>query len=63
MPMEPDNAYGVGHGNGRHVREEIVLNETGEALNQGQTAKSLVADREKAEKDALYDRYFAIITN
>lgn len=58
-----NNAYGIAHGKDRYVKEETVLKETGEVLDESQTAKVSVVDREKAEKDALYDGYFAIITS
>ena len=58
-----NNAYGIAHGKDRYLKEETVLKETGEILDQGQVAKVSVVDREKAEKDAMYDGYFAIITS
>lgn len=58
-----NNAYGIVHGKDRYLKEETVLKETGEILDQGQVAKVSVVDQEKAEKDALYDGYFAIITS
>ena len=58
-----NNAYGIGHGKDRYVREETILKETGEVLDEGQAVKIPVVDREKAEKDAVYDGYFAIITS
>lgn len=36
---------------------------TGEILDKKQTVKVSVVDQEKAQKDALYDGYFAIITS
>ena len=58
-----NNAYGIVHGKDRYLKEETVLKETGEILDQGQVAKVSVVDQENAEKDALYDGYFAIITS
>lgn len=50
-----NSAYGIAHGKDRYVKEETVLKETGEILDQGKAAKASVVDVEKAEKDALYD--------
>ena len=58
-----NNAYGIAHGKDRYLKEETVLKGTGEILDQGQVAKVSVVDREKAENDAMYDGYFAIITS
>lgn len=58
-----NNAYGIVHGKDRYVKEETVLKETGEILDGKQTMKISEVDLEKAEKDALYDGYFAIITS
>ena len=58
-----NNAYGIAHGKDRYLKEETVLKETGEILYREQVAKVSVVDLEKAEKDALYDGYFAIITS
>ena len=58
-----NNAYGIQHGKDRYVREETVMKETGEVLEEGQIAKVTTVDKEKAEKDARYDGYFAIITS
>ena len=58
-----NNAYGIIHGKDRYIKEEMVLKKTGEILDKGQTVKVSAVDREKAEKDALYDGYFAIITS
>ncbi len=57
-----NNAYGIPHGKDRYVKEETVMKETGEVLGKEQVAKATVVDKEKAEKDAKYDGYFAIIT-
>jgi len=58
-----NNAYGIAHGKDRYVKEETILKETGEILNEEQAVKVSVVDQEKAKKDALYDGYFAIITS
>ena len=58
-----NNAYGIAHGKDRYVKEETVLKETGEVLDEKQAARVTVVDREKAEKDSLYDGYFAVITS
>lgn len=58
-----NNAYGIAHGKERYLKEEMVLKETGDILEQEQIAKISVVDLKKAEKDAQYDGYFAIITS
>ena len=58
-----NNAYGIVHGKGRYIREDMVLKETGEVLDEKQMVKIPAVDQEKAQKDALYDGYFAIITS
>lgn len=58
-----NNAYGIAHGKDRYIKEETVLKETGEILDESQAVKVSAVDQEKAEKDALYDGYFAIITS
>ena len=58
-----NNAYGIAHGKDRYVREETILKESGEVLDEKQAVKVSVVDWEKAQKDALYDGYFAIITS
>ena len=58
-----NNAYGIIHGKDRYIKEETVLKETGEILDKKQAVKVSVVDQEKAQKDALYDGYFAIITS
>ena len=58
-----NNAYGIAHGKDRYVKEETVLKETGELLDESQAVKVSSVDLEKAEKDALYDGYFSIITS
>lgn len=58
-----NNAYEIVHGKDRYLKEETILKETDEVLDEKQTAKVSAVDWEKAEKDALYDGYFAIITS
>ena len=58
-----NNAYRIIHGKDRYIKEETVLKETGEILDEKQTIKVSTVDQEKAQKDALYDGYFAIITS
>jgi len=58
-----NNAYAIPHGKDRYVAEKTVMKETGEILDQKQIVKVQTVDREKAEKDAKYDGYFAIITS
>ncbi len=58
-----NNAYGIAHGKDRYVREETIMKETGEVLDEKQMVRVPVVDEEKAKKDALYDGYFAIITS
>ena len=58
-----NNAYGIVHGKDRYIKEETVLKETGEILDKSQAVRVSAVDQEKAEKDALYDGYFAIITS
>ena len=58
-----NNAYAIQHGKDRYVREETVMKETGEILDKKQVAKIQTVDNEKAERDAKFDGYFAIITS
>lgn len=58
-----NNAYGIAHGKDRYIKEDTILKETGEVLNKKHMEKISVVDLDKAEKDALYDGYFAIITS
>ena len=58
-----NNAYAIPHGKGRYVTEQTVMKETGEILEKDQIAKIQTVDTEKAEKDAKFDGYFAIITS
>jgi transposase len=58
-----NNAYGIVHGKDRYVAEETVSRETGEVLDKKQVKKVQKVDHEKAEQDAKFDGYFAIITS
>lgn len=58
-----NNAYAIAHGKDRYVAEKTVMKDTGEILDGKQVAKVQTVDWEKAEKDAKYDGYFAIITS
>lgn len=58
-----NNAYGIVHGKGRYIKENTILKETGEVLDDNQTVISTEIDLEKAQNDALYDGYFAIVTS
>lgn len=56
-----NNAYGIKKGVDEYTKEDIVDKETGEILKDPQRLRSV--DLEKAEKDAMYDGYFCIITS
>lgn len=56
-----NNAYGIKKGAERYTKEIIVDNTTGEALEDTSTLKSV--DQEKADKDAMFDGLFCIITS
>jgi len=56
-----NNAYGIKKGIDEYTKENIVDKETGEILEN--TKKLRRVDLEKAEKDAMYDGYFCIITS
>jgi hypothetical protein len=56
-----NNAYGIKKGVDEYTKEEIVDMETGEVLENTKKLRSV--DLEKAEKDAVYDGYFCIITS
>ena len=58
-----NNVYGIIHGKDRYIKEETILKETGEVLDKKQTVRVSTVDLEKAQKDALYDGYSAIITS
>jgi transposase len=56
-----NNAYGIKKGVDEYTKENVINKETGEILEDIKTVRSI--DTEKAEKDALYDGYFCIITS
>ncbi|HWQ73640.1 MAG TPA: IS1634 family transposase [Desulfitobacteriaceae bacterium] len=56
-----NNAYGIKKGVEEYTKEDIVDKETGEVLKNTKKLRSV--DLEKAEKDAMYDGYFCIITS
>jgi len=56
-----NNAYGIKKGVDEYTREDIVDKESGEVLENTKRLRSV--DSEKAEKDAMYDGYFCIITS
>jgi len=56
-----NNAYGIKKGVDEYTKENIVDKETGEILENTKKLRSV--DLEKAEKDAMYDGYFCIITS
>jgi transposase len=56
-----NNAYGIKKGVDEYTKEDIVDKKTGEVLENTKKLRSV--DLEKAEKDAMYDGYFCIITS
>ncbi|WP_021168271.1 Transposase DDE domain protein [Sporomusa ovata DSM 2662] len=56
-----NNAYSIPKGVDEYTKEAIVDKETGEILENTKKLRSV--DLEKAEKDAMYDGYFCIITS
>lgn len=56
-----NNAYGIKKGIDEYTKEIIVDEETGEILENTKKLRSV--DLAKAEKDAMYDGYFCIITS
>ncbi|KJR46369.1 Mobile element protein [Desulfosporosinus sp. I2] len=56
-----NNAYGIKKGVEEYTKEDIIDKKTGEVLEN--TKKLRRVDLEKAEKDAMYDGYFCIITS
>jgi transposase len=56
-----NNAYGIKKGVEEYTKEDIIDKETGEVLENTKKLRSV--DLEKAEKDAMYDGYFCIITS
>jgi len=56
-----NNAYSIKKGVDEYTKEHIVDKKTGEILKNTKKLRSV--DLEKAEKDALFDGYFCIITS
>jgi len=56
-----NNAYGIKKGVDEYTKEDIVDKKTGEILKNPKRLRSV--DLDKAEKDAMYDGYFCIITS
>jgi hypothetical protein len=56
-----NNVYGVKHGYEEFTKEDVVDAKTGECLEDVKKVRSV--DNEKANKDAMYDGYFCIITS
>jgi len=56
-----NNAYSIKKGVDEYTKENVVDKETGEVLENTKKLRSV--DWEKAEKDAVYDGYFCIITS
>lgn len=56
-----NNAYSIKKGVDQYTKESIVDKKTGEVLENTKKLRSV--DLEKAEKDALYDGFFCIITS
>lgn len=56
-----NNAYGIKKGVDEYTKEDVVDLETGEILENTKKLRSV--DFEKAEKNAMYDGYFCIITS
>lgn len=56
-----NNAYSIKKGVDEYTKETVVDKKTGEILEN--TAKKRSVNFQKAEKDALYDGYFCIITS
>jgi transposase len=56
-----NNAYSIKKGVDEYTKEDIIDKETGEVLEDIKTVRSV--DIEKAEKDAIFDGYFCIITS
>jgi hypothetical protein len=56
-----NNAYSIKKGVDEYTKVDIMDKETGEILENTKKLRSV--DLEKAEKDAMYDGYFCIITS
>ena len=57
-----NNAYGIKKGVDEYTKASVIDKGTGEVLD-GQIVTSRSVDLEKAEKDALFDGYFCIVTS
>ena len=58
-----NNAYGIKKGVDEYVKQTIVARETGEILDGENIVTVRSVDLEKAEKDAMFDGYFCIVTS
>jgi transposase len=58
-----NNAYGIKKGVDEYVRQTIVAKETGEIFDRDNVVTVRSVDLEKAEKDAMFDGYFCIVTS
>ena len=56
-----NNAYSIKKGVDEYTKEDIIDKKTGEILKNTKKLRSV--DLEKAEKDAMFDGYFCIITS
>jgi transposase len=56
-----NNVYGVKHGYEEFTKEDLVDAKTGGCMEDVKKVRSV--DYEKAEKDAMYDGYFCIVTS
>ena len=56
-----NNAYGIKKGKERYTKETLIDNITGSVMEEVYALKSV--DQEKAEKDAMFDGLFCIITS
>jgi len=58
-----NGVYGIKRGVSEYVKEQVVVRETGECLDESNVRKIRSVDNVKAENDALYDGYYCIITS
>jgi hypothetical protein len=58
-----NNLYGIKKGQDEYIKEDIVVNDTGEYFDAKEVKKKRSVDRDKAIADAAYDGYFCIITS
>lgn len=58
-----NNAYGIKKGIDEYVKEDYMVKGTGEYIGTDEVKKIRTVNTEKAEKDALYDGYFCIISS